>query len=275
MLERRGRRQAAGPFPKRRAASSGPGQARSSRIATKRSGRRAEPAAGSYWSPRSAASRTARPPPWGRSPACGRPRRSRRGLQALLAPGCPAARRSPPRPCVRRQAELLARLGRELGRAHAEPGRVALPRLLGRSGRHLILARHLADLDLEGLLLAVAPDHDLGLGARPRSRRRRGSARATRRSACRRSDRMTSPCLKPASRPGCPAVTSATRAPLRLVEAEALGRSSSQRLDLHAEPAALDLAVVLAGGRRLLGEVRREWRSRCRRCRRSARRSRC
>ena len=58
-------------------------------------------------------------------------------------------------------------------------------------------------------------------------------------------------------------------------QAEAVGDFLRHRLNLHADIAARDRAPFLQRGDDVLGDFGREWRSRCRRCRPTARRWRC
>ena len=58
-------------------------------------------------------------------------------------------------------------------------------------------------------------------------------------------DKMTSPCLRPAFAPGLFGVTTATKCPVLAFQPEACGYRRRHFLNLHAEPTAADLAVLL------------------------------
>ena len=105
---------------------------RRARARSRRSGSdpRAGPAAGSSRRRAPPPRAPHRRPPWGRSPACGRPRRSRRPrCRPFSAAGLPGWTSVTTTPLTSLgQLELLPRLGRQLGEHHAELGRIALRR---------------------------------------------------------------------------------------------------------------------------------------------------
>ena len=70
--------------------------------------------------------------------------------------------------------------------------------------------------------------------------------------------RITSPDLMPASCAGELSCASATSAPLLRFQAQAVGDLVGDRLDLHADPAARDRALVLQRGDDRLGGLGRD-----------------
>ena len=86
---------------------------------------------------------------------------------------------------------------------------------------------------------------------------------------------MMSPASMPAPAAGPSACRIGDDRALGALDAEALGDVLGHRLDLHAEPAARDDAVVAQVADDLLTRCSPEWRRRCRHCRPTARRSPC